>query len=117
MNPSPRIRFIRKIIKYLVSENLLDDYHEWFLALYNNDPHTRRDDKDFEYEIITQLLIYEYLSYFVPNLTFDEIQNYEYYYFVVDRRERIDRIIIDPHFYHNFINEVELYNLSKPILK
>lgn len=112
-----RIIAVRFIINHLSLEGKLDDYYEWFLALYKSNPDTRRDDKDKEYERYTQSLIYLYVRQFVPNVTFDQIDMDEYFYFVVDRTQRYHRIIIDDNFYRNFINEVELYNLSKPILK
>ena len=115
-----QISAVRFIIDNLIIEDKLEDYYEWFLAVRDFKPDRRRDDKDNEYERYTHKMIYLYVCQFIPDITFEQIDMYDYYYFKVDRTNPrwTYQVHIDDEFYYNFINEVSLYyNEPKPTLK
>lgn len=115
-----QISAVRFIIDNLIIEDKLEDYYEWFLAVRDFKPDRRRDDKDNEYERYTHKMIYLYVCQFIPDITFEQIDMYDYFYFKVDRTDPrwTHQVHIYEDFYCNFINEVSLYyNEPKPTLK
>jgi hypothetical protein len=113
------INAVRFIIDRLILENKLDDYYKWFLTVRDFHPYRRRD-LDKEYQDFTNRANLLYVRRFIPNITFDQLDDlhHGYFYFVVNRCPQ-GNVIINDNFYNNFIKEVLTYNDndSGPTLK